>query len=154
MRAIIITKRQLRVTGLAVAIAVLAFACWQLYPWNASEAPVSAALQQPDGGHVYEMVTGEFSSTTRGGEELEVYQWSPSSLTVPKGVKVTLRITGVNGESHPFTIKGLGVNGEVKKGETTEVSFTAAKAGTYPIECQIHTDLKHNGPMVGYITVH
>ncbi|QJC53372.1 hypothetical protein HGI30_18550 [Paenibacillus albicereus] len=153
MKAIIITKRHLRTAGLTLAIAILALACWQLYPKQGEQLPASAASQQPDTGHVYEMVTGEFKTTTRGGEELEVYQWSPSTLVVPKGEKVTLRISGVNGTSHPFTIKGLGVSGEVRKGETTEVSFVASKAGTYPIECQVHTDLKHSGPMVGYIVV-
>ncbi|SDT16324.1 nitrosocyanin [Paenibacillaceae bacterium GAS479] len=153
MRTIIITKRQLRLGGLVAAVVILALACWGLYPKEAAQTSASAMTQQPDSGYVYEMVTGEFKTTTRGGKELEVYQWSPSTLVVPKGEKITLRINGVNGESHPFTIKGLGINGEVKKGETTEVSFVASKAGTYPIVCQVHTDLNHNGPMVGYIVV-
>jgi heme/copper-type cytochrome/quinol oxidase subunit 2 len=59
----------------------------------------------------------------------------------------------VNGDSHPFIIEGLNVKGEVKKGKETVVSFTAQKEGIYRIICTTHSDIAHNGPMVGYIVV-
>ncbi len=150
MNAIIVTRKQLRLAALALTIAILAVACWRLYPSVSGEAASATAAANPQ---VFEMVTGEFRSQTADGKEIEVYQWSPNFLTVKKGEQVTLRITGVNGASHPFVIEGLGVKGVVKKGSVTEVSFTPEKAGTYPIICMTHTDLKHGGPMVGYIHV-
>jgi heme/copper-type cytochrome/quinol oxidase subunit 2 len=149
MTAIIVSKKQLKLAALALTIAILAFACWRLYPGVNGEATAAGAA----GSRVFEMVTGEFRSETADGKEIEVYQWSPGSITVARGEQVTLRITGVSGASHPFVIQGLNVRGEVKKGAVTEVSFTPEKEGTYPIVCLTHTDLKHGGPMVGYITV-
>ncbi|MNT97662.1 hypothetical protein D3C72_2400340 [compost metagenome] len=60
----------------------------------------------------------------------------------------------MNGESHPFLIEGLNISGEVKKGKETIVHFTANQAGTYRLICMTHTDMGHNGPMIGYIEVH
>jgi len=102
---------------------------------------------------VFHLVTGEFSSTGPDGRRIEVYRWDPGHIVVGRGQPVELQITGVNGASHPFVIKGLNIRGVVRKGETTVVRFTAEHPGTYPIICLTHRDLEQNGPMVGYITV-
>jgi heme/copper-type cytochrome/quinol oxidase subunit 2 len=112
------------------------------------------ASGQPTEVQTIKLVTGEFSSTTEDGKKLEVYRWDPGTISLRKGEPVELQISGVNGSSHPFIIEGLGIKGEVKKGQTTVVRFTPERAGTYPIICLVHTDMNNGGPMVGYIEVH
>ena len=128
----------------AAVLLALAYLKWE---------PAILAGGKPAETAVYHLVTGEFSSTGPDGRKIEVYRWDPGHIVVQRGQPVELKITGVNGGSHPFVIEGLGVRGIVRKGETTVVRFTAEHAGTYPIICLTHRDLEQNGPMVGYITV-
>jgi plastocyanin len=87
------------------------------------------------------------------GQQIESYRWDPGTIIVKKNTPVEMRITGVNGQSHPFVIEGLNITGTVHKGKTTVIRFTPKDAGIYPIVCQTHGDLKSGGPMVGYIFV-
>ncbi|MEF3306400.1 cupredoxin domain-containing protein [Paenibacillus sp. GYB003] len=134
---------------LAAGIALLA-AAYLLYVRQERTAFVSGT---PAGERTVHMVTGEFKSTLENGKEIEAYRWDPGTVVVRKGEKVRLSITGVNGASHPFIIEGLGIRGEVKKGEETIVSFKADKPGIYRIICLTHPDFAHGGPMIGYIVV-
>ena len=142
----VVSKKQLRLVYLLLLLIVFAAVCLR---WNQSRAAMSA----PQETQVFELVTGEFKTTMPGGKELEVYRWDPASIVVRKGEAVELRITGVNGASHPFAIQELGIKGMVNKGRTTVVHFTADQRGTFAIECLTHTSIANGGPMVGYITV-
>ncbi|CAM3379826.1 hypothetical protein [Marinicrinis lubricantis] len=102
---------------------------------------------------IFEMVTGEFSSETKDGQKIEAYRWDPGTIVVNEGDLVTLKMYGVNGSSHPFTIEGYNIQGNVVKGEETVVSFTADKEGIFKIICHTHTDNQSSGPMVGYLVV-
>jgi heme/copper-type cytochrome/quinol oxidase subunit 2 len=137
-------KLYLALALMSAVILALAYLRWE-QSILASGKPVEAS--------VFHLVTGEFSSTGPNGQKIEVYRWDPGHIVVSRGQSVELRITGVNGASHPFVIEGLGVRGTVRKGETTVVRFTPEHAGTYPIICLTHRDLAQNGPMVGYIRV-
>lgn len=145
-KVFVVSKKQIRMAAILTAIIVLAFAYLK---WDQSQAASSV----PGDVRIFHLVTGEFSSTDENGKEIEVYRWDPGSLTVSRGEQVELHITGVSGTSHPFVIEGLGVQGEVRKGKTTVVKFTAEHAGTYPILCLTHTAQLQGGPMVGYIRV-
>jgi plastocyanin len=74
-----------------------------------------------------------------GRWEVVTYQWSPGTIVVREGETVTLEIIGVNGDIHPSTIPGLVDSFTVKRGEISRVTFTATKAGLYPITCTKHT---------------
>lgn len=142
----VISRKQLWLFFLVVMIMLTAgFAL----SWNQSRATIAAA----QGTRVIQLVTGEFKTKTDDGKELEVYRFDPGTIVVSKGEHVELRITGVNGKSHPFVIQELGIKGEINKGQTTKVHFTAAQKGTYPIVCLTHTTLANGGPMIGYIVV-
>ena len=101
----------------------------------------------------FTIITTEFKAKMDDGKVIEVYRWDPGVLFVEKGDHVTLKFYGVHGAFHPFEIKGLGIQGEVKKGRETVVSFVADKEGTFEIICTSHSDHTQNGPMVGYLVV-
>ncbi|WP_127495648.1 cupredoxin domain-containing protein [Paenibacillus glycanilyticus] len=146
-RVFIINKKHVQLFAFALLIILLAAV---YFSWDRART----ASSQPTKVQTFQLVTGEFSTTTEDGKKLEVYRWDPGTVSLRKGEPVELRISGVNGSSHPFVIEGLGIKGEVKKGQTTVVRFTPEQAGTYPIICQVHTDMNNGGPMVGYIEVH
>ncbi len=145
-KILIVTKRQIQ---WFIVVLVLIIAASVYFSWDRSEQ----ASGLPTEPRIFQLVTGEFKSTAEDGSEIEVYGWHPGTIHVNKGELTELHITGVNGASHPFVVEGLGLRGEVKKGKTTIIRFTAAKEGIYPIVCLTHTDMRHGGPMVGYIYV-
>lgn len=145
-KVFIVRKRQIQ---LFIVVAALIILTGVFLSWNQTR-PVSGQAAE---ARVIQLVTGEYKSTTDDGKEQEVYVWHPGTILVEKGELIELQITGVNGKNHPFVIEGLGVRGEVTKGKTTVVRFTAQKEGTYPVICLTHTDMRHSGPMVGYIVV-
>jgi len=73
-----------------------------------------------------------------GRWEVVTYQWTPGTIVVQQGETVTLEIVGVNGDMHSGTIPGLADSFTVKRGQITRVTFTATKAGLYPIICTRH----------------
>jgi heme/copper-type cytochrome/quinol oxidase subunit 2 len=142
----VITKKQLRMVGFGLILIVLVYTFWM---WNQSDTVASSA-EEP---RLIHMVIGEFSSTTKKGKEIEVYRWDPGTIAVKKGESIELRILGVNGDHHSFVIEGMNVKGDVLKGKETVVHFAAEKEGTYRIICINHSDMAHQGPMIGYIVV-
>ena len=145
-KVVIIGKKQLRVVGLTALLLVLIYSFWL---WSRTE-PAAGTAQNP---RVIHMVTGEYATTTKDGQKLEIYRWDPGTIMVKEGELVELRILGVNGERHPFVIEGMNVQGEVRKGKETVVTFRANKEGIFRIICPTHTDPTHGGPMVGYLIV-
>ncbi|MBO8170490.1 MAG: cupredoxin domain-containing protein [Bacillaceae bacterium] len=123
------------------------------WTWGTNQGvPVFSNDKDPDQKEFW-IVAGEFKSELEKGKEIEAYRWDPANIIVHKGDRVTLKFRGINGASHPFVIKGLNVNGEVKKGEVTSVTFVAEKPGTYPLICLAHPTVEQNGPMIGYVHV-
>lgn len=102
----------------------------------------------------FELVTGEWEwQSDDGTQKIEVYRWDPALLIVRPGTRVTLKIFGVKGAHHTLHIEAFGVHAEILRGQTTMVSFSANKAGIFPILCLDHPDREHKGPMVGYLVV-
>jgi plastocyanin len=146
-KVVFISKKRIQWYILLAAAVIVAGAYVGWHQTKAASAPVS---QEPQ---VRNIVTGEFRSTSSSGKEIESYVFSPGTVVVKKGIPVELRITGVNGQSHPFVIEGLNLTGEVQKGKTTVIRFTPEAAGIYPIVCTTHNDPANGVPMVGYIVV-
>lgn len=150
MRGIwVINRKQLLFSALCAVVVIGALFMLNQSPISDSVPADSTAPNT----RTLHMVTGEFSATLKDGSEIEAYRWDPGTVVAHNGETVTLKITGVNGASHPFVIEGLNIEGEVKQGEVTEVTFKAEKAGIYQIICMAHPDLAHNGPMIGYIVI-
>ena len=70
--------------------------------------------------------------------EVSTYLWTPGQIIVNEGDEVTLEFVGINGASHPTSIKGFGKSFVLKRGTVTRVSFVADKPGVFPIECHTH----------------
>ncbi|MBP1990900.1 cupredoxin domain-containing protein [Paenibacillus eucommiae] len=145
-RVFIIQRKHIILTSLAIVI--IAAAVFYLSRDNALPT-----MAESSSGRTIHMVTGEFSTKTADGKEIEAYRWDPGTIFVQKGEKINLSIYGVNGDSHPFIIEGLNLKGEVKKGKETIVSFVANKKGVFRIICLTHPDIAHSGPMIGYLVV-
>ena len=136
-----------------VTILLFALAAVSLIMYFNTDYAIPASGELTGGEWIIHMVTGEFKTVTKDGKEIETYRWDPGTVFVNKGETVKLRISGINGDSHPFVIEGLNIKGEVKKGEVTEVQFTAEKEGIYRLICMLHPDTENSGPMIGYIVV-
>jgi len=68
----------------------------------------------------------------------DVKIWQPTSITVKKGDKVTLRLINKHADEHGDEIAAFGVKEVVAGDKTASVSFTADKAGVFPIKCHLH----------------
>jgi nitrosocyanin len=67
--------------------------------------------------------------------------WTPSTLTVKKGTKITLKlINNVPSEpaEHGFAIPAYNIAEVVKKGEPKTIELVADKVGIFPIICHLH----------------
>jgi heme/copper-type cytochrome/quinol oxidase subunit 2 len=142
----VITRNQLRMIAFGLILIVLVYSFWM---WKQADMAASSS----DEPRIIHMVIGEFSSITKKGKEIEVYRWDPGTIAVKKGESIELRILGVNGDHHSFVLEGLNVKGEVLKGKETIVRFIAEEEGTYRMICINHSDMAHQGPMIGYIVV-
>ncbi len=146
-KVVFIDRKKMQFYAILAAVIILAGAYigWQ------QTRPASAPAAE--GAQVVQLVTGEFKATTDDGKMLESYVWNPGTVVVQKDRPVELRISGINGQSHPFIIEGLNISGEVHKGKTTTVRFTPTEEGIYPIICETHNVPSNGGPMVGYLVV-
>jgi plastocyanin len=146
---LIISPKRIKQLKLATAAFLLAGAAFLWYEREETRTTMAPAGQE----RTIHMVTTEFKATGTDGKQIEVYRWDPGQIYAKKGETIRLSILGVNGGSHPFIIEGLNVQGEVKKGQETTVTFRADKPGVYRIICTTHPDMKHHGPMIGYLIV-
>jgi nitrosocyanin len=67
--------------------------------------------------------------------------WLPGTLVVPKGSKVTLKLVNnvpSDPKEHGFAIPAYNIAETVVRGEPKTVTFTADKAGVFPITCHLH----------------
>ncbi len=84
-----------------------------------------------------------------GRWEVSVYQWSPATVVVRQGDRVTLEIIGINGAKHTAHIdKYHPQEVVVTRGEITRLQFTADTPGMFKIHCK-----EHEPSMEGYLVV-
>jgi cytochrome c oxidase subunit II len=72
------------------------------------------------------------------------FEYSPSDITVKKGEPVTLALSSQDVD-HGLKFKELNVNVMVKKGKTSEVTFTPSTVGTFVGQCSIFCGAGHGG---------
>lgn len=79
------------------------------------------------------------------------FQFEPNQITVKKGEPVTIVLTS-NDVTHGLKIPDLHVEDTVKKGDSTEVTFTPDKTGTFQGKCA-HFCGKGHGTMMFTVNV-
>jgi cytochrome c oxidase subunit 2 len=79
------------------------------------------------------------------------FEYSPSEITVKKGVPVVLELTSLD-RLHGFDCPGLGIRGDINPGKVTTIEFTPKTAGTFPFHCDNFCGSGH-GNMKGKIVV-
>jgi plastocyanin len=146
-KIVILNRKKIQFYTILAFVVILAGA---YIGWQQSKPALAPAGEN---ARVIQLVTGEFKATSDSGKSLSSYRFDPGTVVVKKGELVELRISGINGQSHPFVIEGLNISGEIHKGKTTVVRFTPKEAGIYTIVCQTHDLPKNGGPMVGYLVV-
>lgn len=146
----LVFKKETFIFFLAIGVMLTAVAAWFVL-----KAGDTAVFNQQSDENIREihMVTAEFKTTMKNGKQLEAYRWDPGTISLDKGERVHLFISGINGEQHPFYIEGTNIKGTVKKGEETIVTLQFKEEGTYRLICEAHSSRDHNGPMIAYIVV-
>jgi nitrosocyanin len=64
--------------------------------------------------------------------------FAPATIKVKKGDKVQLTVTNKHDRTHGFSIDAFSVKQTVDPGKPILVKFTARRAGTFEIYCQLH----------------
>ncbi|PYN84967.1 MAG: hypothetical protein DMD87_24780 [Candidatus Rokuibacteriota bacterium] len=68
----------------------------------------------------------------------DVKIWEPTSFTAKKGDTVVLQLVNRHADEHGFEIAAFGVKEVVPGEKTSNVKFTADRAGIFPIKCHLH----------------
>ena len=66
------------------------------------------------------------------------FKFSPASLQLPAGKKVSITLHNMGSVEHDITVDALGVKLLAGAGKTTSGEFTLDKPGTYDYYCSIH----------------
>lgn len=117
----------------------------------ADERVVYMALIEPKGGVTVDKEPFPGTQMPKGGGyvlnppnpqgrwEVSVYQFSPATVVVRQGERVTLEMVGINGAKHSVHIdKYVPNHFVVKRGEIGRVKFTADTPGVFKIHCEEH----------------
>ncbi len=64
--------------------------------------------------------------------------WEPSSVVAKKGDTVKLKLINRHADEHGYEIAAFGIKEVVDGNKTKDISFTATKAGIFPIKCHLH----------------
>ena len=59
------------------------------------------------------------------------FEYSPSEITVKKGVPVVLELTSLD-RLHGFDCPGLGIRGDINPGKVTTIEFTPKQQELFP----------------------
>jgi cytochrome c oxidase subunit II len=91
-----------------------------------------------------------------GGEKVinvtaENWQFTPSTIRLKQGDKVTLRITAKTG-THGFMVADLGINVPIEEGGTVDVVIPTDAKGTFAFRCSIPCGTGHQD-MYGQIII-
>jgi nitrosocyanin len=68
----------------------------------------------------------------------DVKIWEPTSIIAKKGDTVVLQLVNRHADEHGFEIAAFNIKEVVPGEKTSNVKFTADKAGIFPIKCHLH----------------
>jgi plastocyanin len=128
----------------------------------AEERIIYMALIEPKGGVTVDKEPYPAGDLPKGGGyvktapdrvsgrwEVSAYQFSPATIVVKQGDRVTIEMIGINGAKHSVHVdKYRPDHVLVKRGEIASLSFTADSPGMFTIHCK-----EHEPNMQGYLVV-
>lgn len=79
------------------------------------------------------------------------FEYSPSEITVKKGIPVTLEFTSLD-RLHGFNCPDLGIRSDIVPGKVNRLRFVPQKIGTFPFHCDNFCGEGHEN-MTGKIVV-
>jgi cytochrome c oxidase subunit II len=88
------------------------------------------------------LVAGAVASAIAGetGQVIKLtakrYEYSPSEITLKKGMPVTLELTSLD-RLHGFNCPDLGIRTDIMPGKVNRLHFVPQKAGTFEFHCDI-----------------
>jgi plastocyanin len=117
----------------------------------ADERVVYLALIEPKGGVTVDKEPYPAAALPKGGGyvkkapdqngrwEVSAYQFSPATVVVKQGERVTLEMVGINGAKHSVHVEKYRPDHfVVKRGEIGRLTFTADTPGIFKIHCEEH----------------
>ena len=102
---------------------------------NVAQEPFPVSPLPSGGGYVVK------EPDRSGRWEVSVYVYQPAQILVNEGDEVTLEFVGINGESHPTSIRGYDRHFTLKRGHVVRETFTADKPGVFKINCATHSTM-------------
>lgn len=115
----------------------------------------SAGASAAGGAQYAQYYRANGTATAVAGATLPVqaadFAFSPNTLLVKTGTRVRLKVDNTSPEAHNFDLPAFGVNVSLPAGQTTAVTFTAGRTGTYYFYCNLPGHAQAG--MVGRITV-
>lgn len=145
------------VIGIIIVIIILGGGYFLLNNSTKSQTPMSSEqVVQPTtaGTTPTASTTGTLSPTTTTARTITVtgteFAFTPSTITAKAGEPVMVTFKNNGTYPHNFTIAELGVHSEtIQPGQTTTVTFTPTKAGSYTYECTVpgHADRGMKGTL-------
>ena len=145
------TRRTRSILLWGIAVTGIALLGLSLRAQAAEERVVYMALIEPKGGVTVDKEPYPTAELPKGGGyvkkapdpsgrwEVSVYQFSPATIVVKQGDRVTLEMIGINGAKHTVHVdKYRPDHVLVKRGEIARIQFTAETPGMFKIHCQEH----------------
>lgn len=123
-----------------VLIIVVSAAGWYLFARGTGDGNTSLSVPAPGSVNVDEMVVKDDGMVEAGKIVVEgdEFSFSPSSINVRAGEKVTLTFNNVGKFPHNLSIEGLGiVTKTIGVGESDTITFTVDEGGIYSTYCSV-----------------
>jgi plastocyanin len=139
--------RKLVTGGLILATAGLVFAGCGSSDKKSSSSATTAATTGASTATTAQAAPQQSGSLT---VQTEDFKFVPNTLSAKVGQQVTVSLKNAGQAEHNFSITSLGVNKDLKPGETATVTFTPKSEGGVEFFCEYHKASKN---MVGTLTV-
>jgi cytochrome c oxidase subunit II len=137
-----------KTAGLILASAILLSACASSSPPSASNTPTNppaAAAAADVTGNPVSANIKTFNMTAKQ------FTYSPDTITVNQGDNVVINLTSAD-VAHGFELPDFNASGKVEAGQTTAITFTADKKGTFTFKCNVPCGPGHK-EMTGTLVV-
>lgn len=148
-----------RLFAFVLLAGLLLVGCTQPAPAASPQASAaSSATAQPSQPAIVSASASASAAATAGTPAVQEiamtansFEFTPSTVTVKKGVPVKFTITALD-VPHGFFLSEFGISKELNPGTATVIEFTPDKTGSFPFICNVFCGEGH-GSMKGTLVV-